>query len=137
MERQRFLETLRRDEEFRAAVRRELELEQLGELPGQIVHLTSAVNGLVDHQAELGRTVAALAENQVQVQRDVAELTRIVGQTLRATTEGLGSVVERIGTLEDGFDRLEGKLDRGFTTISAHLDQLDSAIEELRNRRSA
>ncbi len=87
VERRRFLDTLRNDEEFRAAVRRELELEELRALPEQIVHLTSRVKGLIDDQAELRRSLAALVETQHRLHGDVGELTRLAGQTF--TSEGL------------------------------------------------
>ncbi len=127
VERQRFLDTLRNDEEFRVAVRRELELEELRALPEQVTHLTNGVNGLIDDQAELRRSVATLVETQQRLHGDVGELTRIAGQTLRATSEGLGNVVERLGAVE-------GKVDQGFAGTSSHLDQLDAAIAELRNQ---
>lgn len=142
-ERQRFLDTLRHDEAFRAAVRRELDLEMLHDLPEQVVHLTNGVNGLVAHQAELQQSVATLVDGQ---HRLGTELTQLLGETLRVTTEGFAAIGGRLADSEAGFDRLEtrfdtldarfdtldARVDQGFTAMSAHFDQLDAAIAELR-----
>lgn len=129
-ERRRFLDTLGNADAFRAAVRSELGMEDLLGLPAQVAHVTSGVNGLIDHQAELQQSVSGLVRGQERLGADVAELTRIAGQVLLVTSEGFAST----NTHFDGIDARFTGIDARFTGISAHLDQIDAAIAELRDK---
>ncbi len=160
VERRRFLDTLRNDDGFRAAVRRELELEHLRELPQQVEHLTNAISALIDDQAELRRSTTELVESHhvlhdgmAVLSNGIAQLSDIAGETLRVMDERFNVVEERFVVMDERFGvvdedlgrldekvelrlgGLEERMERGFAATEAHFDQLDAAIAELRNER--
>ncbi|MGH9109660.1 MAG: hypothetical protein ACRDY3_09425 [Acidimicrobiales bacterium] len=131
-ERQRFLATLHNEEAFRDAVRRELMIHDLLELPEKVADQGATLDVLVEHQAELQRATTSIqAELQratASIRADVAVLVETTGQVLRITSDGFA----RIGGEVSG---LRGELSVRFTAHEARFDQVDAAIAELKDQR--
>ena len=139
-ERQRFLETLRTDDDFRATVRRELLTRALLDLP-------QTVSTLIEHQAEMQAPLTALAgdvnglaghvevlaRQQAELQRAVTSSSDMVGGARTDVRERLNEVEVTVAGLRP--DRTNGlsSVAGGFTAMGGRFDQLDAAIAELRS----
>ncbi|MGH9153515.1 MAG: hypothetical protein ACRD03_14185 [Acidimicrobiales bacterium] len=109
-ERERFLATLRTDEDFRATVRRELLTDELLNLP---------------------QTVAVLLDATAQQRQDLTALAQSVAssmqQTISAVREGFDAVRGELSSLRTG-------IDAGFTAVNAKFDQVDADLQDIRDR---
>ena len=115
VERRRFLNTLRRDDEFRATVRRELLTEELLNLP-------QTVTTLVDVVAQQRQDFTAVATDV----RDYMERTiTLIGEGFTVVRAGFDQVNAEISELRTD-------MRAGFTAVDAKFDQLDAEITELR-----
>ena len=147
-ERSKFLAALREDAEFRAAVQRELQMDALFVLPEEVVKLTrtveimnSGVNGLIDHEAEIQRGIAALteqvtrlAEDQVQTRADVQNLVQMMGRLIVVSEENFGAMREGFQEMREGFQSLRTDMDNGFAAIDSKFDQVNAEIREIKGR---
>ena len=136
-----FLRLLREDPEFRAEVRRELQLQELMELPARFdAFVAQTQQEFSDIKARLGRLEDVVAGQQVaigglleavaQLQEAVAQLQAAVAQLQAAVTRLEGTVARmdgRIGRLE-GVD-YERHVSRTFMGV------LSSALGRLRRGR--
>src|SRR5579875_962926 len=116
-ERERFLATLRGDEDFRAAVRRELLTEELLNLPQSVsglvdavaqqredfIALTQSVSGLVDAVAQqredfiaLTQSVSGLVDAVAQQRQEFIALTQSVGNYMERTLSGVQDILTKM-----------------------------------------
>jgi septation ring formation regulator EzrA len=109
-DRKRFLDTLHRDEEFRAAVRRELLTEELLNLP-------QTVATLVDALAQQRQDFAALAQS----------VANYMERTITAIQEGFAAVRGEVSDLRTD-------MDAGFTVVNAKFDQVDAELQDIRDQ---
>ncbi len=163
VERQRFLESLRNDADFREAVQRELLTQELLDLP-------QTASMLIEHQAEMQTSLTALARDvesltgrvqvltgqvelltgqvelltgQVQVLtgqvevliRHQADLQRALTSLSDLVGDALANVRVRFEEVESAIASLRTDMNNGFTGVGGRFDQLDAAISELRNER--
>ena len=112
VERQRFLATLRNDDEFRAAVRRELLTDELLGLPP---------------------TVATLGASTDSVRGDVRYLVETTRQLLHVSQGGFADVGRAVAELRS--DTAAGFAATGarFDQVDARLDRLESEVADLRD----
>jgi hypothetical protein len=123
VQRKQFLDTLRQDAEFRADVRRELLIEELLGLPQSVALLSAAVNGLIEHQAEMQRELTALRGDMTALRSDMTE-TRGDVTALIATTRQLLVLTQNLAT----------EMRQGFTSVDARFDQVGADITDIRDR---
>ncbi len=110
VQRRRFLDTLRQDAEFRAEVRRELLTEELLALPQSVALLVASINGLIDHQAEMQRELAAMQRELAEMRGDVGSLVATTGQLLRVTQDGFTEFRQGFAAVDARFERIEGEI---------------------------
>ena len=112
VERQRFLATLRNDDEFRAAVRRELLTDELLGLPP---------------------TVATLSASTDSIRGDVRSLVETTRQLLHVSQGGFADVGRAVAELRS--DTAAGFAATGarFDQVDARLDRLESEVADLRD----
>jgi hypothetical protein len=130
-ERERFLATLRRDEDFRAEVRREILTEELLDLPHSIAALVDAVarqrqdfTALAQSVANyMERTISAIGQGFTAVQAEVGTMHAEVG-TMHAE---LGTMHAELGTMR-------AQMDAGFTSVQAKFDQVDADLQDIRGQ---
>src|SRR5688500_7578681 len=103
LDRKRFLATLRRDEEFRAAVRRELLTEELLNLPQTVATLVDVVAGqrsdftalATEVRNYMQQAINAITEGFTVVRGEVSELrTDMVGGFTELRTDMVGGFTE-------------------------------------------
>ena len=116
-ERERFLAALRSDDDFRAAVRRELLTEELLNLP-------QTVAVLVDATAQQRQDFAALAQS----------VANYMERTISAIHEGFAGVGTDLGGVRTEVGALRTEMDAGFTAIRAKFDQVDADLEDIRDQ---
>ena len=151
-ERERFLASLRTDDDFRAAVRRELLTEELLNLPQTVAALVDAVAQQRQDFTDLARSVAqfmertisALQEGFAGVRAELSEMRSEMGE-MRSETGAMRSEMgemrsemgEMVGTVDDlgtGLRELRSDMDAGFTAVQAKFDQINADIQDLRKR---
>lgn len=157
-ERSRFLATLHEDAAFRAAVQRELQFDALLSLPDEAIRLTrsvgmlsSAVNGLIDHGAEiqiglqaLTQQVSALVAQHATAQTDLVDLVKVTGQLLVLVRDGFQEMRDGFGStrgelsslrtdMEVGFSSFRADMHAGFTKTTADLDQVKADVTTLKS----
>jgi len=124
-ERRRFLTTLRRDDDFRIPVRRELLIEDLLSLP-------QTVATLVDVVAQQRQDFTALA----------TDVRNFMERTITVVSDGFGAIRGEIAELRGGFlgeirsevTKLRSDMAAGFAAVDARFDQVDADIRDLRDR---
>ena len=143
-ERQRFLETLRKDKSFRDDVRRELLTDELLELPQTVASLAGTVHVLVETVADQRRDFTALAtdvrnymERTLSVVSDLAialrgELGELRGEVGELRGE-VGELRGEVGELRGEVGELRGEVQAQAASNRARFDQIDAAIAELKN----
>jgi hypothetical protein len=114
-ERSHFLDALRSDDDFRAAVRRELLTEELLALP-------QTVATLVDVVAQQRQDFTALAQS----------VANYMERTLAVVQEGNEAVRDAISALRGELVSLESRTDAGFTVVDARFDQIGAEIGDLK-----
>ena len=149
-DRERFLATLRADESFGAAVRREI-------LTQEVLSLPVAVATLVDTVAEQRRDFAALAgsmatfmEQSISGLRDGFRVTNERFTEIHTDLSGFRSDLSGFRSDLSGFrsdlsgfrsdlsdvrndlGHAKSAADTGFTTMSARFDQVDAELRDLR-----
>ena len=142
-ERSRFLSTLRSVDDFRADVRRDLQIEDLLQLP-------QTVGTLVDFSARHQRDIAGLASsirdymNQTlvavrDVSREVATLRVDMDERTTRLEDGVTRLEEGVSRLEEGVTRLEERvtrLEERLTALEvsfiAKFDQIESELRDIR-----
>ena len=116
-ERERFLATLRKDEDFRAEVRRELLTEELLDLP---------------------RNMAALVDAVAQQRQDFTALAQSVANYMERTTsaigEGFAVVRAEVGAVHTELGTMRVQMDAGFTSVQAKFDQVDADLQNIRDQ---
>ena len=144
-ERERFLASLRTDDDFRAAVRRELLTEELLNLPQTVAALVDAVAQQRQDFTDLARSVAqfmertisALQEGFAGVRAELSEMRSEMGEMRSETGEMRSEMGEMVGTVDDlgtGLRELRSDMDAGFTAVQAKFDQINADIQDLRKR---
>ncbi|MGH9075627.1 MAG: hypothetical protein ACRDZQ_16140, partial [Acidimicrobiales bacterium] len=148
-ERRRFLATLRGDDDFRAAARRELLTEELLALPKTVARFSTLVASLVQGQAELHTTMASLARHQATLARDQASLARdqadpraavnalIEHQAeMRSAITSLQATVRTLADQQAQFQRdlaaLTEMMGRVLGVVGERLDRVDGEVADLR-----
>jgi len=156
-EQRRFLAALREDPAFRAEVQRELQLDQLFALPGQmadlaatVTGLTAAVNGLVDHAAQTQRELSSLFEEHARTRADLDALIQMTAQGFDTMRDGFAEIRDGFAEIRDGFAAMRGgllglqsEMRDGFAEmrngllavqagVEARLDQVDSEIRDIK-----
>ncbi|MGH9094501.1 MAG: hypothetical protein ACRDXE_05015, partial [Acidimicrobiales bacterium] len=126
-ERKRFLEALQGDEQFRAAVRREILTEELLALPAVVAASSAAVNALIDQAAEfqgglatLTEQVAALANGVTKTQEDLRALVGTTRRLLTVSQEGFAEMHQGFAEMRQGFAEMRqgfAETDRRFTAL--------------------
>lgn len=109
-DRQRFLEALRTDEEFRASVRRELLTQELLDLPAVVASLSASVNALVDHGASMQRGLDSLTERVDSLTERVDSLAQSAAQTQEDLRALVGTTRDLLLITQRGFDEMRGDL---------------------------
>jgi signal transduction histidine kinase len=153
LERRRFLNTLRSDDEFRATVRRELLTQELLDLPHTVAALVDAVDAQERILADLQHTVATLVDvlaGQVQILADhgqiladhgriLADHGRILadqGQTLADHGQTLAALVDAVAGQRQDFIELvtavRGYMERTITLIGDGFSAVDAKFAEQR-----
>lgn len=152
VERKRFLDTLRQDDDFRATVRRELLTEELLNLPQTVATLVDAVarqgqtlDALVDVVAQQRQDFTALASTV----RDYMERTiTLIGEgfsAARAETDefrtemraGFTAVDARFAAVDEKFAAVDARFTAvaaGFAGVDARFDQVDAELREIKDR---
>jgi hypothetical protein len=128
-ERRRFLDTLRTDEDFRAAVRRELLIDELLSLPAVVATLAADLH-------QLTVKVDALVDAVAHQRRDFNDLAAIshsyMQRTITLLQEGFDLTRAAISALRDAISALRDDMTAGFTAVDARFDQVNADIRELR-----
>lgn len=145
VERRRFLETLRNDADFRAAVRRELLTEELLNLPHALATLVDVVAQqrqdftalAADVRTYMERTITLLGEGFTavrsgfdQVDAELSELRTDVTELRTDITELRTDVTE----LRTGLSELRTDVGAGFTAVDARFDQIDAEIRAINDK---
>jgi predicted nucleic acid-binding Zn-ribbon protein len=116
-ERKRFLDTLRQDDAFRADVRREILMEELLNLPQTVALLAAAINGLIEHQAEMQRQIMEIQAELIEIR---GELTEMRGDL----TETRGDVAALVTTTRNLLEIVQN----GFTEFRQELRDIKSQL---------
>jgi uncharacterized protein YoxC len=155
-ERNRFLDALRSDDRFRAAVRRELLTDELLNLPEVVAglatdvqQLTATTNTLVDTVAQQRRDFTSLA---TEVRNYMERTITLVGEGFQTVLGGiaeLGTGVAELGTgvaeLGTGITGLRSDMDTqiaelradtaaGFAAVDAKFDQVNAEIRAIKDQ---
>lgn len=117
LERRRFLNTLRSDEEFRSTVRREILTEELLNLP-------QTVATLVDVVAHQRQEFTALA----------TDVRGYMERTITLIGEGFTAVRSEISELRTEMGVLRTDMETGFTAVRAEFDQVHAEIRVIRDQ---
>ncbi|MGH9056700.1 MAG: hypothetical protein ACRDYY_12705 [Acidimicrobiales bacterium] len=144
-ERDRFLHTLPTDEVFRAAVRRELLIDELLALPETVARMAAQLDALTVRLDTLIDVVAAqrrdFTDLVVQVQAYMQRTIDTVGAGFAAVGARFESVDARLDSVGARLDALDAKLDAkfaqvdaGFTAIDARFDEVDAEIADFKRR---
>jgi chromosome segregation ATPase len=154
VERKRLIDTLRQDEDFRTDVRRELLTQDLLALPQTVALLSVAVDGLIEHQAEMQRDLTAMRGDltamrgeQVETRGDVAALVETTRQVLLVTQnlavevrQGFTGVEARFDQVDERFSQVEARFDQvdeRFSQVEARFDQVDERFSQVDARFTA
>jgi chromosome segregation ATPase len=149
-DRKRFLETLRQDTEFRAAVQRELLAQELLALPQSVALLAASISGLVEHQAEMQRELALIRDDLNALVETTRELFGFVQNVIIEMGEGFAEVRQEFAEFRQEVSGLRQEvsglrqevsglrqevsgLRQGFIGLDARFDQLGAEIRDLRN----
>jgi ABC-type transporter Mla subunit MlaD len=131
-ERDRLLDTLRTDEDFRASVRRELLTEELLDLP-------NVVAGLARNVADLARNVADLARNVADLGGDTRALFDAIAdqrQDFNALTAEAAAQRQDLtalaGATRDYMERTISAIQGGFAALSEHVGEVRTDVAALR-----
>jgi outer membrane murein-binding lipoprotein Lpp len=128
VERQRFLATLRNDDEFRAAVRRELLTDELLGLPPTVATLsasTDSMRGDVRYLVETTRQLLHVSQG------GFADVGRAVAEHRSDTAAGFVAVSARFDRLESEVAEHRSDTAAGFVAVSARFDQVDARFDQL------
>lgn len=140
-DRKRFLDTLRRDADFRAAVRRELLTEELMNLPQAVATLVDVVAQRRQDFTELARDVRAFMEAAISgIQAGFAEMREELGSIRAEVTEvrsEMASVRTDMESMRTDMASLRTDMASGFTAVGARLDQVDADIRDIRDKRAS
>ena len=117
VERKRFLDTLRSDDDFRETVRRELLTEALLNLP-------QTVATLVDVVAQQRQDFTALA----------TDVRNYMERTITLIGEGFTAVRAEISELRTDSAELRTDMEAGFTAVRAEFDQVHAEISVIKDR---
>ena len=131
VERQRFLKTLRGDDDFRATVRRELLTEQLLNLPQTVATLVDVVAQQRTDFTALAAEVRNYMERTITLIGEGFAAARAETSELRADME-TGFAAARAETSE-----LRADMGAGFAAVDARFDQVNAEISELRSDMQA
>ncbi len=123
-ERERFLATLRRDEDFRAEVRREILTEELLDLPHSIAALVDAVARQRQDFTALAQSVANYMERTISA----------IGQGFTAVQAEVGTMHAEVGTMHAELGTMRAQMDAGFTSVQAKFDQVDADLQDIRGQ---
>ena len=130
-DRERFLAALRRDDDFRADVRRELLTEELLDLP----HVVAA---LVDAVAQQRQDFTALGDALAQQRQDFTAMAQSVAgymeRTISAIGEGFGVVRAELGDVRRELGGMRAQMGTGFTSVKAKFDQVDADLQNIRDQ---
>ena len=144
-ERERFLATLRRDEDFRAEVRREILTEELLHLPHSIAALVDAVTrqrqdftalaqGVANY---MERTISAIGQGFTAVRAEVGTMHAEVG-TMHAEVGTMhaevGTMHAELGTMHAELGTMRAQMDAGFISVQAKFDQVDADLQDIRGQ---
>src|SRR4051812_15590970 len=108
-ERSRFLDALRTDDDFRAAVRRELLTDELLNLPA---------------------TVAALVDVTAELRQDFTSLTQSVADYMKRTVQAIEDLNVAV---QDSIGGLRNEMIAGFTAVDAKFDQVDAELRDVKS----
>ena len=137
-ERERFLATLRKDEDFRAEVRRELLTEELLDLPRNMAALVDAVAQQRQDFTALSGNMAALVDAVAQQRQDFTALAQSVAnymeRTISAIGEGFAVVRAEVGAVHTELGTMRVQMDAGFTSVQAKFDQVDADLQNIRDQ---
>lgn len=124
LERRRFLNTLRNDEEFRSTVRREILTEELLNLP-------QTVATLVDVVAQQRHDFTALATDVLgYMERTIT----LIGDGFAAVRSEIYELRTEMGELRTEMGELRTDMDTGFAAVRAELDQVHAEIRAIRDQ---
>ena len=130
VERKRFLDTLRRDDDFRAAVRRELLTEELLNLP-------QTVSTLVDVTAQQRQELLNLRQAAAEQRQDFTALATDVRTYMERTITLIGDGFTAVRA-EISETRAEvSELQAGFTAVRAEISETRAEVSELRDEMQA
>jgi ABC-type transporter Mla subunit MlaD len=158
-ERERFLTTLREDEGFRAAVRRELLTDELLALPEKVAALTATVdalsatvdalsatvnalsdtvNALSDTVNALSATVSTLVDVVAEQQRDLRDLKQgladLTAHTMQTFTQFQAAMASGFAALQAQLAADREQNQAGFTALTSRLDHIDSELTDIRGQ---
>lgn len=147
VERRRFLNTLRSDDEFRATVRRELLTQELLNLPHTVSALVDAVAEQGRSITDLRRVIAGLADvvaGQTQTLAEHGQTLAEHGQTLAEHGETLADHGQTLAALVDAVAAqrrdfvalaadVRGYMERTITLIGEGFTAVDAKISDLRS----
>ncbi len=148
-DRKRFLDTLRSDDDFRSAVRRELLTDELLNLPQVVAslatdlqQLTGVVNVLVDGVAQQRQDSTVLAADvRNYMERTITLIgegfTAIHGQISELRTDvdaGFTAVDAKFDQINAEISELRTDVDTGFTAVDAKFDQINAEIREIKDQ---
>lgn len=131
VERKRFLDTMRADADFRAAVQRELLTDELLNLPQAVARLTSTVATLVDIAAQQRADFTVLV---AEVRNYMERTITLVGDGFAAARADTNQVRAEITELRTDMTGLRTDMERGFTGVDARFDQVDAEIQEIKDQ---
>ena len=117
------IDVIRKDQDLREELRKEILTEELLQLPARFTRLEEDVAELKADVAELKVDVAELKGNMVQVKQDIA---RMSGQ-IANLEEGQTRMSGQIANLEEGQTRMSGRLanlEEGQTRMSGQIANL-------------
>ena len=126
-ERTRFLATLRTDEEFRAAVRRE-------SLSDELLNLPQTVTALVDAIAQQRQDFTALAAS---VRTYMERTITLIGEGFTAFRGEFTDLRGEFTDLRGEFTELRADVSAGFTSIAAKFDEIDADIQDIKDQRAS
>jgi len=137
-DRERFLATLRRDDDFRADVRRELLTEELLNLPHTVAALVDAVAQQRQDFAAMSESNSALVDAVAQQRQDFTTMAQSVAnymeRTISAIGEGFGIVRAELGDVRTELGDMRAQMGTGFTSVNAKFDQVGADLQNIRDQ---
>ena len=95
-----FIQVLRKNDEFRAAMRRELLTEELLKVPDRLLTMEKSVDALLKHAEATNRRLDHLETGLLEVKRDIDGLGNSFRQEVRAQSSFRGAYAQRATTGE-------------------------------------